>query len=132
MRQGPEHRQGWRKYGDVEGVSYLVEAQHRSVSRIPKPHEMARQMSRGVPAGAMVQDVNHEWSVVANSRRICTLRQEPSGNFSAGSLTFPRMDIMEAAAGAIRRLNPGLIAAAALKTAALDAENPAPTPSSGP
>lgn len=113
MMNRPEHLPGWRERGEVDGLDFLVEARHRSVTRLPRPHEMARQAARGTPPFTPIRETHCAWAVVARGRMVCMLEENPSGSFRAGSIGFPRLGIMEAGAAAIRRMAPGMIAAAA-------------------
>ena len=80
MREGPEHEFGWRGRYDVDGVVVEVLANHHRRSRVPRGHEIARQMSRG--GMRMVDEVTHEWRAVMPGHRPAVIRPTPSGNFT--------------------------------------------------
>ena len=108
-RNGPEHRRGWHDRFEADGVPVEIHARHYARHRLPRGHEIARQAVRGLPH-AMVEEIDHEWTVAARGRAVLTLRQDPGGDFRSGHLSFPRMDIRAAAEAALRRLAPGVLA----------------------
>lgn len=100
---GAEHRHGWHTTFELEGARVEIIARHTTQRRLPRGHEIARQMSRGRPMG-MVEQTNYEWLVLCNRRQLCNLRQNPNGSFFYGRLNFGPRGIEEAAAEAVRAL----------------------------
>lgn len=88
----------------LEGGERLeIIANHIIKNRMPRAHEYARQMMTGHPIST-VEDREYSWAVLLNRRRVGTLRQMPSGNFSTGPHIFPHMTIEEAAEELVYRL----------------------------
>jgi hypothetical protein len=113
IQNRPEHRLGWREAIDVDGEHVEIEAIHHRRQRMPRGSEMAQQMARR-GQWSMVEEITCEWAVLHRRRRVCELRQAPSGMFQVSALrSFPHMDIREAAAAAFRFLRPGVRKAAA-------------------
>ena len=82
MRQvGEEYAFGWRKDIEVDGHRATVMASHSRRQRVPRGHEMVRQMSRGHPV-SMVDEVTYEWRLVGDGMRQAVIRQNPNGSFS--------------------------------------------------
>ena len=92
MREGPEHGFGWRERFDVDGVVVEVLANHHKRSRIPRGHEIARQMARG--GMQMVDEVSHEWRAIMSGHRPVVIRPTPSGNFTVDG-RFHRQERLE-------------------------------------
>lgn len=96
MREGPEHRHGWRDRFEVDGVQVEVLARHSRSTRPPRGHEIVRQMTRGRPPG-LVEETRHEWAVLPRGGRTATVRQWPSGLFAVGGARDGHATLRQAA-----------------------------------
>jgi hypothetical protein len=105
MREGPEHQFGWRRQIEVDGVAVGIEARHVRRRRVPRGHEISRQLMRGQPL-SLVEEVTHEWAVLRRGRAVCTLRQNPNGTFSCGAYHQVWRTLEAAAEGMVRRMFP--------------------------
>ena len=80
---GPEFRPGWRDCFVADGVTIQIEARHYPRKRLPRGHEIARQMARRGRV-EMVADPVHEWLLIIGRGRIHTIRHTPGGFQVAG------------------------------------------------
>lgn len=106
VKIGPEHRLGWFAMSDDKGSKLEIFARHNTSQRFPRSGEFARNISRGLPANSMVEEVRHGWLVVRDGRRVGFMEQSPSGGFRIGALwtSRPGIGIVEAAKDVASRL----------------------------
>lgn len=100
MDQGPEYRMGWRDSFEVGGVRVELHARHYTRRRMPRGHEMARQAARGLPL-TLVEETDHEWSLICAGRHAGTIRRTPGGTWELGH-RFYRGSLREAVAEMVR------------------------------
>lgn len=82
MTSGPEYYAGYRERLTIDGVAVLVEARHYCRKRLPRGHEIARQMmQRGNVE--MMDDVTYEWRMIFGRQNL-VVRRVPAG-FQVGN-----------------------------------------------
>jgi hypothetical protein len=100
---GPEFQNGWFKEIRHERLGYcLIRADHHSRSRVPRGHEIVRQLSRGRHPLELIREVDFRWTVFVQRRRIADIFRVPSGLFRttmSGRLLWPTVE--KAAASAL-------------------------------
>ena len=80
---GPEFQPGWRDEFVERGWIIRIEARHHQRKRLPRGHEIARQMARrGIMQ--MVEDPIYEWVLIIGRGRIHAIRHTPGGFQVAG------------------------------------------------
>ncbi len=68
----------------IENVPVQILTHRHCRRRPPKPHEMARNLSRGRPAFMMHEDIEEEYRVLYRRRLLGCIRQHPNGSFFFG------------------------------------------------
>ena len=80
---GPEFQPGWRDEFVERGRIIRIEARHYPHKRLPRGHEIARQMARRGMV-QMVEDPIFEWTLIVGRGRRHTIRHLPGGFQVAG------------------------------------------------
>lgn len=101
----PEKVPGWQKTFEVDGREFVIRANHNRRNRVPRPHEVVRQMSRGRPM-SLVEEWTYEWYVGGQGIRTATLRENVNGTFSVGGHHPVYRTLDEAAMAWVKRQLP--------------------------
>lgn len=96
--RGAEYQRGWRAKVEEGGVELTVEARHSTRRRMPRGHEIARQMSRGRPV-EMVEDPVYEWMAWGAGAQVMPIREMPGNRFCVGGYRQIYASVIEAAKG---------------------------------
>lgn len=78
----PSYRDRFR----ASDVNIEIQADHARRRRVPRGHELVRQIMRGQPL-QMVEDVERSWRIVAQRHCVGVIRHNRDGSFSCGVVT---------------------------------------------
>ncbi len=75
---------GFRQTTVIDGHEITITARHTRARRMPRPHQMVQQMSRGRPV-SMVEEVHYEWTISAPNGQTGVLKPNPNGTYYLSS-----------------------------------------------